>query len=136
MLRSRPALTAARHAARGLCEAATAAPRPVVHCATTEAIPGHRVARYLGLVEGSTVRTKNAAHDVFAAVRQVFGGELTSYTDLLKEARTEAAERMSDEATARGANAVVGIRIVSSSVAAGASEILMYGTAVQVVPDE
>ena len=64
--------------------------------------------------------------------RPCAAGELTSYTDLLKEARQEAMERMNVEATQRGANAVIGIRITSSSVTAGASEILMYGTAVRV----
>ena len=116
---------------RGLCSSAPAPP-PELLCATTERIPGHKVTAYLGLVEGSTVRTKNMAHDVFASVRQVLGGELTSYTDLLKEARQEAMERMNEEAVQRGANAVIGIRITSSSVTAGASEILSYGTAVLV----
>ena len=86
----------------------------------------------IGLVEGSTVRTKNVAHDVFASVKQVMGGELTSYTDLLREARAEATDRMNKQAAERGANAIVGVRMTSSSVAAGASEILAYGTAVVV----
>ena len=103
-----------------------------VKCATVEAIPGYKIVEYLGLVEGSTVRTKNVAHDLLASVRQVMGGELTSYTDLLREARLEAMERMNTQAVERGANAVVGVRMTSSSVAAGASEILAYGTAVVV----
>lgn len=125
-------------AARRMCSAASSSappPPPLVHCATIESVPGHTIVEYLGLVEGSTVRTKNVAHDAFAAVRQVLGGELTSYTELLREARTEATERMSLQATERGANAVVGVRVVSSSVAAGASEILIYGTAVKVSKD-
>ena len=84
------------------------------------------------MVEGSTVRTKNVAHDVFASVKQVMGGELTSYTDLLREARAEAMQRMNAQAAERGANAIIGVRMTSSSVAAGASEILAYGTAVMV----
>ena len=84
------------------------------------------------MVEGSTVRTKNVAHDVFASVKRVMGGELTSYTDLLREARAEAMQRMNAQAAERGANAIIGVRMTSSSVAAGASEILAYGTAVMV----
>jgi uncharacterized protein YbjQ (UPF0145 family) len=72
------------------------------------------------------------AHDVFASVKQVMGGELTSYTDLLREARAEAMQRMNAQAAERGANAIIGVRMTSSSVAAGASEILAYGTAVMV----
>ena len=119
--------------ARGLvCAPPPSPPLPDIKCATVESIHGHRIVSYVGLVEGSTVRTKNVAHDLFASVRQVMGGELTSYTDLLREARAEATERMNAQAAERGANAIVGVRMTSSSVAAGASEILAYGTAVVV----
>ena len=118
--------------ARGLVCAPPPSPLPDMKCATIESIHGHKIVSYIGLVEGSTVRTKNVAHDVFASIRQVMGGELTSYTDLLREARAEATERMNMQAAERGANAIVGVRMTSSSVAAGASEILAYGTAVVV----
>lgn len=75
-----------------------------------------------------------ALHDGFAAVKQVFGGELTSYTELLTEARGEALQRLEEQAEAVGADAVVGMRLTSSSVAGGASEILAYGTAVAIRP--
>ena len=117
--------------ARGLV-CAPPPPLPDIKCATIESIHGHKIVSYIGLVEGSTVRTKNVAHDVFASVKQVMGGELTSYTDLLREARAEATDRMNKQAAERGANAIVGVRMTSSSVAAGASEILAYGTAVVV----
>ena len=118
--------------ARSLVCAPPPPPPPDVKCATTNDIPGHEITAYLGMVEGSTVRTKNVAHDVFASVKQVMGGELTSYTDLLREARAEAMQRMNAQAAERGANAIIGVRMTSSSVAAGASEILAYGTAVMV----
>ena len=119
--------------ARGLvCAPPPSPPLPDIKCATIESIHGHKIVSYIGLVEGSTVRTKNVAHDLFASIRQVMGGELTSYTDLLREARAEATERMNTQAAERGANAIVGVRMTSSSVAAGASEILAYGTAVVV----
>jgi len=65
-------------------------------------------------------------------LKQIIGGELNSYTELLREARAEAMERLAKDAAGKGANAVVGLRLVSSSVSAGASEILAYGTAVTV----
>ena len=76
------------------------------------------------------MRTKHIGKDFFAALKQITGGELDTYTDLLKEARAEAMERMQVDANAAGANAVVGLRITTSSVAPGACEILCYGTAV------
>lgn len=148
MLRARLLLGTQRRlctvgAQRRLCTSSSTEPagaaaetgEPAVLSASTDTLPGYSIERYVGLVEGSTVRTKNAVHDVFAAIKQVTGGELTSYTDLLREARAEAMERMNEQAAERGANAVLGVRIVSSSVAAGASEILMYGTAVVVAKE-
>lgn len=95
-----------------------------------EIIPGKRVTRHLGLVLGSTVRAKHAGKDIIAGLKNIFGGELAGYTELLSEARQEATDRMTEQAKAIGANAVVNVRYSTSSITAGASEILAYGTAV------
>ncbi|MFQ3200857.1 MAG: hypothetical protein ACI9SK_001587 [Zhongshania sp.] len=95
-----------------------------------EIIPGKRVTQHLGLVLGSTVRAKHAGKDIMAGLKNIFGGELIGYTELLSEARQEATDRMTEQAKAIGANAVVNVRYSTSSITAGASEILAYGTAV------
>ncbi|WP_269619977.1 YbjQ family protein [Zhongshania sp. BJYM1] len=95
-----------------------------------EIIPGKRVSQHLGLVLGSTVRAKHAGKDIMAGLKNIFGGELGGYTELLSEARQEATDRMTEQAKAIGANAVINVRYSTSSIAAGASEILAYGTAV------
>lgn len=95
-----------------------------------EVVPGKRITQHLGLVQGSTVRAKHAGKDIMAGFKNIFGGELTSYTDLLQESRDEAVQRMSEQAQSIGANAVINVRFATSAIAAGASEILAYGTAV------
>ena len=95
-----------------------------------ETIPGYRIVRHLGLVQGSTVRAKHAGRDFMAGLKNIFGGELTAYTELLEESRHEALERMRDQAHSVGANAILNVRLATSSVAVGASELLAYGTAV------
>lgn len=95
-----------------------------------EAIPGTRVSRHFGLVQGSTVRAKHFGKDFLAGIKNIVGGELNGYTELLSEARDESLSRMVDQAKAVGANAVLNVRFSTSSVAAGAAEILVYGTAV------
>ncbi|MEX1669982.1 YbjQ family protein [Zhongshania guokunii] len=95
-----------------------------------EIIPGKRVSQHLGLVLGSTVRAKHAGKDIMAGLKNIFGGELGGYTELLSEARQEATDRMTEQAKAIGANAVINVRYSTSSITAGASEILAYGTAV------
>ena len=97
-----------------------------------EVIPNKRVVQHLGLVQGSTVRAKHAGKDIMAGFKNIFGGELQSYTELLQESREEAILRMQEQAQAIGANAVVNVRFSTSAIAAGASEILAYGTAVLV----
>jgi uncharacterized protein YbjQ (UPF0145 family) len=97
-----------------------------------ESVPGRSIVEHYGLVSGSTVRSKHAGRDFLASLRNVFGGELKAYTELLEEARAEAIERMCTQARALGANAVVNVRFSTSSVAAGAAELYVYGTAVQV----
>ena len=95
-----------------------------------EILPGKRVKQHLGLVQGSTVRAKHAGRDIMAGLKNVFGGELKGYTDLLSEARDNALERLSEQAESIGANAVVNVRFSTSAITAGASEILVYGSAV------
>lgn len=95
-----------------------------------EIIPGKRITKHLGMVQGNTVRAKHAGKDILAGLKNVFGGELKAYTELLTEAREEATERMIEQANAIGANAVINVRFSTSSVAAGAAELFVYGTAV------
>ena len=95
-----------------------------------EVIPGKTVIRHLGMVQGNTVRAKHVGRDLMASVKNIFGGELKGYTELLKEAREEAVARMVAQAAAIGANAVVNVRFSTSSITAGAAELYAYGTAV------
>ncbi len=97
-----------------------------------ETIPGKRIVSHYGLVCGSTVRSKNAFKDIGASFKNMFGGELKSYTKLLNETREESIGRMVEQAKQLGANAVVNVRFATSDVAAGAAEIYIYGTAVKV----
>ncbi len=95
-----------------------------------EIIPGKKVVKHLGMVQGNTVRAKHAGKDILAGLKNVFGGELKAYTELLHEAREEATARMVQQAESIGANAVINVRFSTSSVAAGAAELFVYGTAV------
>ncbi len=95
-----------------------------------EIVPGRRIARHLGLVQGSTVRAKHVGRDLMAGIKNIFGGELKGYTELLQESRDEALARMQAQAEAVGANAVLNVRFSTSSVAQGAAELFAYGTAV------
>jgi len=95
-----------------------------------EIVPGQRIVKHLGLVQGSTVRSKHLGKDIMAGLKNIVGGELKGYTELLQEARQEATERMIKQAQAAGANAVLNIRFSTSSITQGAAEMLAYGTAV------
>ena len=98
----------------------------------TEEVPGKTITKTLGVVSGSTVRAKHVGKDIFAGLKNIVGGELGVYTELLGESRDEAIQRMLQEAVGRGANAVVNVRMATSAITPGASEILAYGTAVVV----
>lgn len=100
-----------------------------------EVLPGKRVTKHLGLVQGSTVRAKHAGKDIMASFKNLLGGELTAYTELLGEAREEATQRMIDQAKSLGANGILNIRFATSSVTQGASEIFAYGTAIEFVDE-
>ncbi len=98
----------------------------------TESIPGRRIVEFYGVVTGNTVRAKHVGRDIMAGLKNIVGGELKGYTELLIDAREQAFERLQEQARQLGANAVVNVRFSTSSVAAGASEIYIYGTAVTV----
>ena len=98
----------------------------------TETIPGFKITKSLRVATGSTVRAKHIGKDILAGLKNIVGGELKAYTELLMEARTEALGRMMMDAAQRGANAVVNVRFATSSVAGGAAELFAYGTAVTV----
>lgn len=97
----------------------------------TEDLPGRQIIENLGVVSGSTVRAKHAGKDCMAGCRNFFGGEIQSYTELMEESRNEALHRMKQQAQSVGADAVINVRFSTSSIAAGASEIYVYGTAVK-----
>lgn len=97
-----------------------------------ETIPGRTIVEHYGLVSGSTVRAKHFGRDIAAGLKNLVGGELKGYTELLQEARAESTDRMVAQARALGANAVVNIRYSTSSVAQGAAELYAYGTAVKI----
>lgn len=93
-------------------------------------VPGKIITKHLGLVQGSSVRAKHVGRDIMAGFKNIFGGELRGYTELLQESRDEAVERMKEQARSVGANAVLNVRFSTSSITAGAAELFAYGTAV------
>ena len=101
-----------------------------MHLSNTETVPGKLITASYGLVQGSTVRAKNVF--IGAGFKNMVGGELKAYTELLQEARNEALQRMMMDAQARGANAIVNVRFATSAVSGGAAELFAYGTAVTV----
>lgn len=98
-----------------------------------ESVPGRTIKDHYGIVSGSTVRAKHVGRDIMAGLKNIVGGELKGYTELLQESRRQATERMMKQAEQLGANAIVNIRYATSSVAQGASELYVYGTAVKIV---
>ena len=100
----------------------------------TETVVGHEITEIRGLVQGNTVRAKNIGRDIMAGLKNVVGGELKGYTELLTESRRQAVERMLAQADELGANAVVNVRFTTSAVTQGAAELYAYGTAVIVEP--
>ncbi|MDO5103061.1 MAG: YbjQ family protein [Lautropia sp.] len=95
-----------------------------------ETVPGHVVVKHLGLVQGSSVRAKHMGRDIMAGLKNMVGGELKAYTELLNESREQAIERMKEQARQAGANAVLNVRFSTSAISPGAAEIFAYGTAV------
>jgi len=101
----------------------------------TETIPGMRIVALKGMVQGNTIRAKHIGRDIMAGLKNIVGGELKGYTELLTESRKQAMERMLAQAEALGANAVVNVRFSTSAVTQGAAELYAYGTAVVAEPD-
>lgn len=99
---------------------------------TLDYVPGKEIVEHYGIVNGSTVRAKHIGRDLFAGLKNIVGGELRGYTELMEESREEAISRMVAQARQKGANAVINIRFGTSDVAQGAAEVFAYGTAVQV----
>lgn len=98
---------------------------------TTDSVAGREITQVIGLVRGSTVRAKHIGTDIVASLKNIVGGEMHGYSSLMAGAREQALDRMVEEARSMGANAVVGFRLETSAIMAGASEIVAYGTAVR-----
>ncbi len=103
---------------------------------TSDTISGYRIKEALGLVRGSCVKAKHIGRDIGALLKNIVGGELKGYEELLAEARETALERLIQDAEEKGANAVIAIRFATSSIMSGASEIFAYGTAVVVEKED
>ncbi len=99
--------------------------------ATTNTVPGRETAAILGVARGNTIRTRHVGRDILAGLRTIVGGEIAGYTKLMAESREQALARMIEHAESLGADAVVGLRVTTQMVMQGASEILVYGTAVR-----
>ncbi|NNE91952.1 MAG: YbjQ family protein [Verrucomicrobiales bacterium] len=98
---------------------------------TLENPPGFEITESLGLVRGNTIRARHIGNDIMAGLKTIVGGEISEYTKMLAESREQSLDRMLAEARALGADAVVGVRFVTSPVMQGAAELLAYGTAVK-----
>jgi len=98
---------------------------------TTDTVAGREIDQVLGLARGSTVRAKHLGTDIIAGLRNLVGGEVKEYASLLAGSREQAIDRMTDEARALGADAILAMRIQTSTISQGASEVLAYGTAVR-----
>lgn len=97
----------------------------------TEEVAGRQITQVLGLVQGNTIRAKHAGRDIMAGFKNLVGGELKGYTELLTESRRQATERMMQQAQQLGADAVVNVRFTTSAITGGAAELYAYGTAVK-----
>ncbi len=102
---------------------------------TSDALPGYRIVKVLGLVRGNTVRARNFGRDFLAGLKSIVGGEVRTYTAMLAQSREQAIDRLRSHALELGGNAVVAMRITTSTVMQGAAEILAYGTAVVIEPE-
>jgi uncharacterized protein YbjQ (UPF0145 family) len=98
---------------------------------STSEIPGKKITKILGIVRGNTVRSRNVGRDIGAAFKNLVGGEIKTYTELISQARDEAYNRMINNAIAMGADAIVNVRFMTSMIMQGASEMLAYGAAVK-----
>lgn len=97
---------------------------------TSDQIPGKEIKSVIGLVKGNTIRARNIGRDILAGLKNIVGGEVSDYTKMMAESREQALDRMEEDAKGMGANAIVAVRFVTTSVMDGAAELLAYGTAV------
>jgi len=102
-----------------------------MHVVTTETVPGHEIVETLGIARGNTVEARNVGRDITQSIRNITGGELKAYSELLTGARDEALDRMVADAERMGADAVVNVRLETSEVTSGGAEVIAYGTAVR-----
>ena len=122
---------------RALTASADLAHRPAGMPVTTLMdYPGFRIVEVKGLVRGNTIRARHVGHDIMAALKSIVGGEISEYTKMMAESREQSLDRMRAEAAMLGANAVIGVQFTTSMVMQSTSEILVYGTAVLIEPDE
>jgi uncharacterized protein YbjQ (UPF0145 family) len=98
---------------------------------TTETIPGREITEIVGVVTGNVVQAKHIGRDIMAGLKNIVGGEIRGYTEMLTEARDVAIQRLVANATVKGADAIVGIRFTTSAIMDGSSEIMAFGTAVK-----
>ena len=98
---------------------------------TTETVPNREIEKILGIARGSTVRSRNIGRDIFAGFKNIIGGEISEYTQLQAQSREQALERMVEDAESMEADAILNVRLTTSMVMQGASELLAYGTAVK-----
>lgn len=103
---------------------------------TTDFVAGRKITATLGVARGSTIRAKHVGKDILAGLRTLVGGELKEYSEMLVESRAQALSRMEEQALKLGADAIVGVRFVTSQVMAGAAELLAYGTAVKLADED
>ena len=103
---------------------------------TTDTIAGYTITESLGSVIGNTIRARHLGKDISAGLRSLVGGEITEYTGMMAESREQALQRMLDRAKELKADAVVGIRFQTSMIMQGSAELLVYGTAVQLVQNK
>lgn len=99
---------------------------------TTDTVPGKDIKEYKGFVKGNTVQSKHIGKDILAGLRNIVGGEIREYSEMMDEARQKSIARMVEDAKAKGANAIVGMRLQTSSIMQNVSEVIAYGTAVYV----
>lgn len=98
---------------------------------TTDFIPGREILEIIDVARGSTVRARHIGRDIFAGLKNILGGEISDYTDLMAKAREQAIDRMMADAADIGADAVINVRFMTSSIMQGMSEVMAYGTAVK-----
>ncbi len=101
---------------------------------TSEQVPGYEIKEILGIVSASIVLTRHIGKDILATLRNIIGGEVKEYTEVMAQARDKALERLRKKAESMGANAVIGIRFTTSAIARNAAEVMVYGTAVILEP--